>query len=125
MAKRKPDPQPYAKADQIPTRPNQVFSRLRQKWLVQTPEGLVRQTFLDVILTEYGFALAQIEEEVELTGRGSGHARADFVVWRTVQDRQDRARSAHEREGARNLARQIEADMEAYLLGTKGVPGVA
>lgn len=32
-----------------------------------------------------------------------------------------RARIAREREIARALARQIEADMEAYLLGTKGV----
>jgi hypothetical protein len=36
-----------------------------------------------------------------------------------------RARIAQERETAGALARQIEADMEAYLLGTKGVPGVA
>ncbi len=89
MAKKKPEPQPYAKPDQIQIRGNQIFSRVRQKWLVQTPEELVRQTFLAVILTEYGFTLEQIEEEVELTGRGSGHARADFVVWRTVQDKQD------------------------------------
>ena len=91
MARKQSPPKPYAKPDQIPTRPNQIFSRIRQKWLVQTPEELVRQTFLDVIVTEYGFTLAQIDEEVELTGRrGTGHARADFVIWRTVQDRKDR-----------------------------------
>ncbi len=90
MTRKKPDPRPYAKADQIPVRPNQLFSRVRQKWLVKTPEEEVRQTFLDVITTEYGFALPQIAEEEELTGRGSGRARADFVIWRTVQDRQDK-----------------------------------
>lgn len=90
MAKKKTEPQPYVKADQIPTRPNQIFSRVRQKWLVQTPEEQVRQTFLDTILTQYGFTLAQIDEEVELTGRrGTGHARADFVIWRTAQDKSD------------------------------------
>jgi len=89
MAKKKPEPQPYAKPDQIQIRGNQIFSRVRQKWLVQTPEELVRQTFLDVVLTEYGFTLAQIDEEAELTGRGSGHARADFVIWRTVEDKKD------------------------------------
>jgi hypothetical protein len=36
-----------------------------------------------------------------------------------------RERVAGERETARALARQIEADMEAYLLGTKKVPGAA
>lgn len=91
MAKRKPEAKPYEKPDQIQIRGNQIFSRVRQKWLVQTPEELVRQTFLDVVVTEYGFSLAQIEEEVELTGhRGTGHARADFVIWRTIQDKQDR-----------------------------------
>lgn len=90
MAKKKTEPQPYVKADQIPIRPNQIFSRVRQKWLVQTPEEQVRQTFLDTILSEYGFTLAQIDEEVELTGRrGTGHARADFVIWRTAQDKSD------------------------------------
>jgi type I restriction enzyme M protein len=90
VATKKPQPQPYAKPDQIQVRGNQIFSRVRQKWLVQTPEELVRQTFLDVVLTEYGFTLAQIDEEAELTGRGTGHARADFVVWRTVQEKLDR-----------------------------------
>ena len=36
-----------------------------------------------------------------------------------------RARIARERETALALARQIEADMEAYLLGTKKVTGIA
>lgn len=31
-----------------------------------------------------------MEEELEVTGRGSGHARADFVIWRTLKDRTDR-----------------------------------
>jgi len=90
MAKKQSAPQPYAKPDQIQIRGNQIFSRVRQRWLVQTPEELVRQTFLDVVLNEYGFTFAQIDEEAELTGRGTGHARADFVIWRTVQDKQDR-----------------------------------
>lgn len=89
-AKPKKKTKTYAKPDQLQIRGNQIFSRIRQKWLVQTPEELVRQTFLDVILDEYGFSLEQIAEEEELTGRGSGQARADFVIWRTVQDRRDK-----------------------------------
>jgi hypothetical protein len=57
MARKQPAPQPYAKPDQIQIRGNQIFSRVRQKWLVQTPEELVRQIFLDVVLNEYGFSL--------------------------------------------------------------------
>jgi hypothetical protein len=34
-------------------------------------------------------------------------------------------RTTRERENGRALVRQIEADMEAYLLGTKKVKGIA
>jgi type I restriction enzyme M protein len=44
---------------------------------------------LQVLVHEYGYTIDQIGEELEVTGRGSGHARADFVVWRTTQDKVD------------------------------------
>ncbi len=64
-----------------------IFSHVRQKWLVQTPEELVRQQYLLMLVNEYGYSLDQIEEELNTTGRGSGQARADFIVWRTVEAR--------------------------------------
>jgi len=79
----------YQKADQLRTRKNQIFSPVRQKWVQLTPEERVRQEYLKVLENEYGYAIDQIAEEKEVTGRGSGHARADFVVWRSVQDRSD------------------------------------
>lgn len=82
----------YPKADQLQIRGNQVFSRVRQKWVPLTPEEKVRQELLQVLLDEYGYTLDQIAEEEEVTGRGAGHARADFVIWRTAQDKQDRKR---------------------------------
>jgi type I restriction enzyme M protein len=87
MAKKKPVPQPYAKADQLQIRGNQIFSTLRQKWVPLTPEEMVRQQYLQVIVEEYGFTCEQMDEEVEVTGRGSAQARADFVIWRTPQDK--------------------------------------
>jgi type I restriction enzyme M protein len=60
---------------------------VRQKWIPLTPEELVRQQYLQVLLDEYGFSLGQIDEEKEVTGRGSAGARADFVIWRTPQDK--------------------------------------
>jgi hypothetical protein len=36
---------------------------------------------------EYGFTHEHIAEEIDVTGRGSAQARADFVVWRTPQDK--------------------------------------
>jgi type I restriction enzyme M protein len=64
-----------------------IWSHVRKKWLVETPEERVRQEFLPMLVMEYGYDLDQVDEEVELTGRGSGQARADFVVWRTIEDR--------------------------------------
>jgi type I restriction enzyme M protein len=66
-----------------------IWSHVRQKWLVETPEEQVRQGFLCVLVSEYGFALGQIAEEENVVGRGAGQARADFVLWRTAQDKQD------------------------------------
>lgn len=66
-----------------------IWSHVRSKWLVETPEERVRQEYLLVLVNEYGFALDQIAEEMDLTGRGSASARADFVIWRTGQDKAD------------------------------------
>lgn len=66
-----------------------IWSHIRNKWLVETPEETVRQEYLLFLVNEYGFALDQIAEEMDLTGRGSASARADFVLWRTAQDKAD------------------------------------
>ena len=89
MAKRKPAAQPYTKPDQIQVRGNQIFSPLRQKWITLTPEEMVRQQYLNVLVEEYGFTQEQIAEEMGVTGRGSAQARADFVIWRTPLDKAD------------------------------------
>lgn len=85
MAKNKPAPQPYAKPDQIQIRGNQLFSTVRKTWVQLTPEERVRQEFLLVLINEYGYSLDQIDEETPVTGRGSGQARADFLIWRTPE----------------------------------------
>ena len=71
---------------EIKRQPGKIFSHLRQKWLVETPEERVRQQYLITLVNEYGFTLDQMKEEQQLTGRGSAQARADFVLWRTAQD---------------------------------------
>src|ERR1035438_9395302 len=72
-------------SDQLSVRreKGKVWSHIRKKWLVETPEETVRQEYLCTLVNEYGFSLDQMDEELEVTGRGSGHARADFVIWRT------------------------------------------
>lgn len=66
-----------------------IWSHVRQKWLVETPEERVRQHYLCILVNEYGFRLEQIAEEESVTGRGAAQARADFLIWRTVKDKAD------------------------------------
>jgi len=66
-----------------------IWSHVRKKWLVETPEETVRQEYLLVLVNEYHFSIEQIAEEMDLTGRGSASARADFVLWRSAKDRAD------------------------------------
>ncbi len=68
----------------------QIFSHIRQKWLAETPEERVRQAYVVTLHNEYGFDLDQMDEELQaLARRGSGRARADIVLWRTAQDKND------------------------------------
>lgn len=79
-----------ATSDKIEVKRNdkgKIWSHIRQKWLDETPEESVRQSYLPVLVNEYGFTLEQMDEELEVTGRGSGHARADFVIWRSAEDK--------------------------------------
>jgi len=82
-------PETYAKADEIQIKGSQIFSPVRQKWLLLTPEELVRQEYLKILIQEYDYHHNQIAEEMDVTGRGSAQARADFVIWRTAQDKLD------------------------------------
>lgn len=63
-----------------------IWSHVREKWLIETPEERVRQEYLVHLVGEYGFHLDQIDEEVK-TERGRGSAKADYVIWRTAQDK--------------------------------------
>jgi len=67
-----------------------IWSGVRKKWLIETPEETVRQQYLAVLVNEYGYAVEQIEEEESVTGRGAGQARADFIIWASAQDKTDR-----------------------------------
>ena len=85
-----PKPEYVAKSGAtLQRKDGKIWSHIRRKWLIETPEEAVRQEYLLVLLHEYGYDLGQMDEEVEVTGRGSGGARADFVVWRSVLDKTD------------------------------------
>jgi type I restriction enzyme M protein len=68
----------------------QIWSHVRNKWLLETPEEAVRQEYLCILVNDYGYSLEQIDEEVSIPGdRGNKNARADFVIWRTVEERRE------------------------------------
>jgi type I restriction enzyme M protein len=64
-----------------------IWSHVRNRWLIETPEEAVRQEYLCILANEYGYPINQIAEELDVVGLGSGRARADFVIWRTLEDR--------------------------------------
>ncbi len=56
----------------VKTDKGRVFSHIRQKWLVETPEERVRQAYVVTLHNEYGFDLDQMDEELHVAGRGFG-----------------------------------------------------
>jgi type I restriction enzyme M protein len=67
---------------------NKIFSHIRKMWLIKIPEEIVRQNYLLTLVNEYSYSLDQIDEELTIAGRGAGKARADFVIWKSVEDKQ-------------------------------------
>lgn len=66
-----------------------IYSYIRQKWLVAKPEEIVRQNFVCKLVNEYGYDLEQMKEELSVSKsvRGGGNARADIVIWRNIDDK--------------------------------------
>lgn len=67
-----------------------IKSRIRNKWLVLTPEEKVRQEFADVLIDKYKYDPHQIDEEIDVTGMYSLKRRPDFVIWRTIKDKEEK-----------------------------------
>lgn len=68
---------------------NQIYSPIRDKWLIYKPEEEVRQRYVCRLVDSYGYGIKQMGEEVKVTNsqRGQGAARADIVVWRNEEDK--------------------------------------
>lgn len=69
---------------------NKIYSPLRDKWLVLTPEEQVRQNYICRLVNVYGYSLEQMDEELKVNNshRGQGKARADIVIWKSKEDKQ-------------------------------------
>ena len=79
---------PINPAISLQEKEDKIFSHIRKIWLLKTPEEIVRQNYLLTLINEYGYSIDQIDEELQITGRGSGKTRADFVIWKTIEDKQ-------------------------------------
>lgn len=68
-----------------------IYSFLRDKMLVCTPEEKVRQEFVCTLVNDFGYSLNQMAEELMVNNsqRGQGKARADIVIWKSKEDKND------------------------------------
>ncbi len=76
---------------ELQVKDNKIFAPLKNKWLVLKPEEEVRQRYICRLADSYGFSLGQMAQEVKVTNsqRGQGAARADIVIWKSAEDKQN------------------------------------
>lgn len=74
---------------EIQIKDNKIYAPLKDKWLVLKPEEGVRQTYIKRLVDSYGYAVSQMDQEIQVSNsqRGQGAARADIVVWRSKEDK--------------------------------------
>ena len=57
--------------------------------LEATPEEIVRQKYIAYLVNELGYSLDQMKQELSVTNsqRGTGRARADIVIWKSIMSK--------------------------------------
>lgn len=77
---------------EVKIKDNKIYAPLKDKWLVAKPEEEVRQRYICRLVDSYGYDLKQMAQEIKVnnTRRGTGSARADIVIWKTKEDRQEK-----------------------------------
>ena len=75
---------------EIQIKDNKIYAPLKDKWLILKPEEEVRQTYIKRLIDSYGYAISQMDQEIQVSNsqRGQGAARADIVVWRSKEDKE-------------------------------------
>ena len=55
------------------------------------PEEEVRQKYICRLVNTYGYTIEQMTQELQVNNsqRGQGRARADIVVWKNAEDKQN------------------------------------
>ena len=77
---------------EIQIKDNKIFAPLKDKWLVNKPEEEVRQKYICRLVDSYNYSLDQMDQEIQVSNsqRGQGAARADIVVWRSHEDKENK-----------------------------------
>lgn len=77
---------------EIQIKGNKIFAPLKGSWLVYKPEEEVRQKYICRLADSYGYALDQMDQEIQVSNsqRGQGAARADIVIWRNHEDKDNK-----------------------------------
>lgn len=77
---------------EIQIKDNKIFAPLKDKWLVNKPEEEVRQKYICRLIDSYGYSKDQMDQEIQVSNsqRGQGAARADIVVWRSIEDKENK-----------------------------------
>ena len=76
---------------EIQIKDNKIYAPLKDKWLVMKPEEEVRQKYICRLVNNYGYTIEQMTQEMQVNNsqRGQGMARADIVVWKNAEDKQN------------------------------------
>lgn len=66
-----------------------IYSHIRGKWLDETPEEFVRQTFVVDLVNNFGYPLDVMAEEysADMETRGVRSTRADIVIYKSKEDK--------------------------------------
>lgn len=76
---------------EIQIKDNKIFAPLKDKWLVLKPEEEVRQKYICRLIDNYGYSVEQMDQELQVSNsqRGKGAARADIVIWKNGEDKEN------------------------------------
>lgn len=68
-----------------------IFCPLTGSWHIETPEEKVRQEYIKILVEDYGYSLDQMAQEIKVNNsqRGQGKARADIVIWKSKEDKDE------------------------------------
>lgn len=74
---------------EVKEKDGKIYSFIRQKWLVCTPEERVRQNMVCMLCNIFGYPLELMVEEYkpDIETRGIRSTRADLVIYKTIEDK--------------------------------------